>query len=213
MKRILNFFVPKETKFFGLLEKQSKNVCLGSDEFKSFINSFSSIDEETKKEKAGKIKELELKGDTISKEITDLLHKSFITPIDREDIHELTWLLDDQLDLLNSFSRKIVQFKVKEIPELMLKQAELAYEAIHEVDKAVMALRHEKIVSSFCDRIHAIEEENDAIHNKAVVELFQNSKDAVEIIKLKDLYQDLEILTDRSKDTALVIEGIVVKHA
>lgn len=210
---MLNFFIPQETKFFEMLEVQSGNTCLGADEFKAFISEFSSLDEDAKKERAKSIKEIERKGDRLSKEITDLLHKSFITPLDREDIHALTYLLDDLLDLIDIFSRKLIQFNIGVIPKLMMQQAALVHEVVYEVDKAVKALRHSNRVSVFCDRIRDIEEKGDFIHNKAIGGLFRDSLEPMEIIKLKDLYEDLELLTDRGKDTAKVIEGIVVKHA
>ncbi len=213
MRRLTQFFVPQDRKFFEMLEEQSQNVCNAAVEFNEMINGFNSMSEEELKSRVDRIKKFEHRGDDIVRDITTKLHKSFITPIDREDIHELTNLLDDLLDFLDGFSRKLRRYGIKEIPEKMMKQIEIVDEVIREVDKGVKGLRKARDIDAFCNKVHRLEDDADEVHNQAVAELFSNSRDSVEIIKLKDLYEDLETLTDRGKHIATIIENIVVKHA
>lgn len=213
MKRILDFFLPRERKFYDLLLACSQNSLSAAEKLREFMQGFSSYSEKELVLNSEQIHDLEKKGDEINRQITRELHSTFITPIDREDIHTLANLLDDQADLIDNVTKKLTYYQVKEIEPLMIKQMDLAIEQLHELHSAIEKLEHGHSIEHHHNRVIALEDEADIVHRKAISKLFSDSVPAVEVMKLKDIYETLEILTDKNQHVAIVLESIVIKHA
>jgi len=161
---------------------------------------------------ASKIKDLEHKGDELTHRVIDELNKTFITPIDREDIHDLSTALDDVLDLIDSTATRIVLFRIADpiraVPELctvLLSQA-------MEIGAAVSNLQDNDHVVERCIEINRLENDGDRLFQSAIASLFEDVKDPIDVIKRKEIIETLEAATDKAEDVANVLESIIVKN-
>jgi uncharacterized protein len=161
---------------------------------------------------AQKIKDLEHKGDELTHKVIDELNKTFITPIDREDIHDLCAALDDVLDLIDSTATRMVLFRitdpirsVPEMVEVLLKQA-------REIGAAVSNLQDNDHVIERCIAINSLENDGDRLFQSAIASMFDEVKDPIEVIKRKEIIETLETATDKAEDVANVLESIIVKN-
>ena len=162
------------------------------------------------------IENIEHKGDEITHTIFQELSRNFITPFDREDIHRLVTALDDVLDYIHGTSKRLELYKIKEYTNDMVKLAELIKQQTEDLRRAIFELKNMKKMRDITDslvKINSIENHADDIFDNAVARLFENEKDAVEIIKVKEILSALETATDMCEDAANVIESIVVKMA
>jgi uncharacterized protein len=161
---------------------------------------------------AAKIKDLEHKGDELTHRVIDELNKTFITPIDREDIHDLSAALDDVLDLIDSTATRIVLFRIvvpiKDVPEMC---AVLINQAT-EIGIAVSNLQYNDHVVEHCIEINRLENDADRLFQSAMVSLFDEVKDPIDVIKRKEIIETLEVATDKAEDVANVLESIIVKN-
>jgi len=204
-------FFPREEKFFDMFERAVSNVLNGALAFKNLLQEFKNIDEKVKS-----IKEIEHEGDIITHEIFDKLNRTFITPIDREDIHRITSRLDDVLDYIMATADRLLLYKIKAPTPETLKLADILIIAIEQLGKAISSLKDLKRtrrILDYCVEINRLENEGDTLHKSVIAELFSDGKDAVEIIKWQDIYDHLETAIDKCEDVADTIEGIVVKNA
>lgn len=206
--------LPREEKFFDLFEAGSEVICQGASLFKAMVEDFSSPSENVQK-----IKDAERKADDITHETMRRLYRTFITPIDREDIHNMVTRMDDILDGIDAAAKRLVIFHVKDTRRLPLLQ-ELAGALLKGTEilvQAVGGLRNMKkagdAILEACVRIHEVENESDEIMRTAFEELFNNNQDPLEVIKWKEIYELVEEATDRVEDVANIIEGIVIKNA
>lgn len=213
LNSIFQYFVPKDKKFFPLFEQASSNLIDMAKLLKELVNL---SDADKRKELSRKIEDLEHRGDDISHQIHLELGKNFITPFDREDIHTLTSSLDDVADFIHGASNRIDLYKVERITEPIIEMADLILEATEDVAKAVHELRNLKNIRNItdsCVRINSIENKADYIFDKAVGELFEFEKDAIVLIKYKEVLSAMETATDKCEDVANVLESILVKNA
>jgi len=161
---------------------------------------------------ASKIKDLEHKGDELTHRVIDELNKTFITPIDREDIHDLSAALDDVLDLIDSTATRIVLFRITEpiraVPEMC---AVLLSQAM-EIGAAVSNLQDNDHVVERCIEINRLENDGDRLFQSAIASLFEDVKDPIDVIKRKEIIETLEAATDKAEDVANVLESIIVKN-
>ena len=161
---------------------------------------------------ASKIKDLEHKGDELTHRVIDELNKTFITPIDREDIHDLSAALDDVLDLIDSTATRIVLFRIAEpitaVPEMC---AVLLSQAM-EMGAAVSNLQDNDHVVERCIEINRLENDADRLFQSAIAALFEEVKDPIDVIKRKEIIETLEAATDKAEDVANVLESIIVKN-
>lgn len=213
MQRVIKWFLPKEEKFFDMLKSQSENSLSGAKELKKLVSRFSELGIEEKKEIVKHIKKLENTGDDIAHNLIKDLDKSFITPLDKEDIHRLCGLLDDIVDRIDMFSRRLVAFNIDKIDDYIKEMVDILVDAVSEVDKAILDLKKLRDMEHFYINIHSLENRSDKIFHAALSNLFSNHKDPVDIIKFKDVYQILESAIDKCEDVAYIIESIVIKHA
>lgn len=213
LNSIFQYFVPKDKKFFPLFEQASNNLIDMAKSLKELVNL---ADGDKRKELSRKIEDMEHRGDDISHQIHLELGKNFITPFDREDIHTLTSSLDDVADFIYGASNRITLYKVERITEPIIEMADLILEATEDVAKAVHELRNLKNIRNItdsCVRINSIENKADYIFDKAVGELFEFEKDAITLIKYKEVLSAMETATDKCEDVANVLESILVKNA
>jgi len=201
---------PKEINFFEMLEKAALNVNRGAISLVEMMDNFGVAEV-----KAKEIYEAEQEGDMITHEVLRRLNKTFITPLDREDIHSLISRLDDVLDLIWASADRAVLFKLNNpLPEA----AELA-KTLHEtteiITKAINCLKDKKYsyIQEYCIEINRLENRCDRIFREALVKLFDNIKDPIIVIKWKEVYEHLEDASDKCEDVANILEGIVLKHA
>ena len=156
---------------------------------------------------------IERKGDEIAHEIMEKLDTSFITPIDKEDIHRMNVLLDDVVDLINTATLRFVLLGIERIDKHIIKLVTITHNSVAELNKSVVDLKKLKHVKEHYVKIHDFENEADEVHYEALSELFHFFKNPIDIIKYKEVYELLEEITDKCEDVADVIESIVVKHA
>ena len=162
---------------------------------------------------ADQIKRLEHECDEISHEILRRIDRTFITPIDREDIHQLAVRLDDVIDLVDGTIRRVALFKVSQPTDLSRRLSAIVVQATSEVVDAVADLRKQKGVVEHCIRIKQFENEGDVAYHEAVASLFTGAIEAIEVIKWKDIYDNLERTIDQCAAVAHVLESVVLKHS
>lgn len=205
----MRWFLPKTEDFITLFDKASANIVEAVCLFREVAGDLTRVATGIEK-----LKDLEHQGDRITHETLDKLNTTFITPFDREDIHTLATRLDDILDATDAAGQRLIVYRITEVPPKFLELADLLVESAKEVQKAVLALPDRKKLTSAitsCVEINRLENEADVVHREALAELFDNAHDAIEVVKLKDLFSFLEEATDRCEDVANVIEGIIVK--
>jgi len=204
-------FLPKEPIFFDLFEQAAANVHEGAKALAALLDDFRDV-----VEKARKIKDIEHAGDKITHTTIERLNQTFITPLDREDIHELICRLDDILDLIDTATSRMVLYKIDKPAEeakALAKVLVTSTKIITELLPQMRSMKNSRSLIERCIEIHTQENEGDRIEQHALAALFENHHDPVYVIKWKDIYEDLESATDRCEDVANVVEGIVLKNA
>ena len=204
-------FFPREFDFFNLFEKQADYAVESAKKFKEIASTRSVINEEMHKS----IQDLEHKADGASHTIIDQLNKTFITPFDREDIHMLTKELDDITDMFNTMVGRMKVYKISGGDKHLIEFASVIEESVSEVAKAVKGMKSKnemKSVLATCSNVNRLEKVGDVMRDKALTELFENTTNAIEVIKWKEIYQDAETVLDICEDVAHVIESILVKN-
>lgn len=203
-------FLPKEEKFFDFLSQQAENLKKAAGFFKCAIKE-GAFDEAVVK----KMRDLEQEGDTLAHEITDMLNRTFITPIDREDIYSLANRLDDVLDLLNAMAGRIRLYKLDPRDEHFAQFIDLIDQAATELCSAIKHMpdtKRQRRVLDYCIEINRLENLGDTVREKAISNLFENVKDPITVIKWKEIYETAEGTLDNCEHVAKLIEGILVKH-
>ncbi len=204
------WILPRDKHFFNMLENESKNVLDGSIAFLDMLKNYENI-----KEKQQTIKDIEHQGDDFVHEIFEELNKAFITPIDHEDISALASAFDDVLDYIDGTATRLVLYDIKKPEENMIKLAEVLVRQTTELNIAISSLRNiknPKEIEKKCIEVNRLENIADDIYKMSVAELFKRT-DAIEIMKLKEVYERLEFATDKCEDAANVISDIVVKNS
>lgn len=213
MASIMHWLVPKEEKFFEMLAEQSENALEGAKQLKDFVSSYDKLEKGERKAKAQSIKSIENKGDNITHKIIEQLNKTFITPIDKEDIHQMAILLDDMTDLINAVSLRFLLLGIERTDIHINKFAGIILDCATELNKSVLDLRRLKEMNGHYVKIHSLENDADDVFCEALSELFHYYKNSIDIIKYKEIYELLEKTTDKCEEITHVIENIVVKHA
>ncbi|MBN1176950.1 MAG: DUF47 domain-containing protein [Dehalococcoidales bacterium] len=204
-------FVPKEHKFFDLFEESAQNIVKASNALKEIVDDWQFIDS-----RVAEITEMEHQGDTFTHQIISLLHRTFVTPFDREDIALLAHTMDDILDFIHAAADAMFIYKVKNPTERAKQLADVIVKGAVEVESAVHGLRKRselKRIMECCVEINRLENMADRIYRAATAELFDNTGDIAEIIKWREIYAHMESATDRCEDVANVLEGVALKHA
>lgn len=207
-------FTPKEPKFYPLLSELADVVYRASE---LIIEASKATSNAEATEHFRKVKEEERNGDRIQNKIFDELNNTFITPFDREDINNLASTMDDVTDYINSCAKRIMLYNPKHIPESATKLAEIVKESASVVVKAVGELdilkKDSPRIAEYCSQLADLEHKADDVYEHFLIDLFENEKDAVEIIKLKDILHELERATDAAENVGKVIKTIIVKYS
>lgn len=209
--RFVQFLIPKDRKFFPLFEKASANLVTISAVLIEMVRTTSP---EKRAELIKEIERLEHVGDSITHEIFHELSSTFITPFDREDIHYLASAIDDVADFIHGSSKRIDLYKINVISPAIIKLAELTHKSAEELHTAVSELKNMKNIMKIreaCVRVNSIENHADDVFNMAIAQLFEEEKDPIQIIKLKEILSVLETATDKCEDAANIIESLIVK--
>jgi len=201
--------IPREKIFFQLLEQEPKNVLAGAHALNDLIQNFDRL-----AEKRNKIKDIEHDGDNIVHSIWDHLVKTFITPIDREDISKLASLYDDVLDYIEAVANRLYLYEVRSPTEPMKRFTDIVVKSVQEIDFAFASIQKIKApeVESRIIEVDRLENEADVVLNESVAALFKTN-DAIAIIKLKEIYELMETITDKCEDVVQVIRDIILEYS
>jgi len=202
---------PKEENFFELFEELADKIEEGG---KLFLDMAESRDYSDVR--VAKLKDIEHEADGITHKTYEKMHKTFLTPIDREDIYALVNKMDSVMDVIEATAVRIHLYKVKNPSDEIIKQAQILNDAIGKIKNIVHALRDmknpDKILAG-CVEINTLENAGDVTIRSIMAKLFEQETDAIELIKWKDIYQLLEEAIDVCEDVSNIVEGIVLKHA
>jgi uncharacterized protein len=202
-------FFNKDEKFFKIFCEMSGHIL----EAGKILDSMFKDPEADNVVLAGKIKDLEHKGDELTHRVIDELNKSFITPIDREDIHDLSTALDDVLDLIDVTAGRLVLFQIKQPIDEAKEMSGILLNQVKEISAAIFSLQDDEKVVNRCIEINRLENDADRLFQIAIGRLFEEVKDAIEVIKRKEIIDLVERATDKAEDVANVLETIIVKNA
>jgi predicted phosphate transport protein (TIGR00153 family) len=208
MPGLLTRILPHEKTFFTMFNQQAENVHAGAEAMVEMLEHF-----ENPAMGADKVESYEHIGDTITHNIMTRLNQTFITPFDREDIHELASKIDDVLDLVDAAATRLVMYRVKTIRPGVLDLAKTVREATAQIVAAVQVLEKEDHILDHCIEINRLENQADHQCRDLIATLFDQEKDPVQIIKWKEIIETLEFATDKCEDVANVIEGVTLKNA
>lgn len=213
LNSIVKLFTPQNRVFYSLFEEVADNLYTMANVFRDAMYE----KEDQKKDKMlSTLEGLEHKNDELTHKLFLELGQNFITPFDREDIHYLANSLDDVADYIWNSAKSIVNYNIDEVNDTMRNFSEVILKSTGSLQVALKGLRNMKDIKSItdaCVKVNSYENEADEILDKALRHLFLHEKDAIELIKMKELYQDLEIVTDKCEDSANVIESIIVKYS
>lgn len=201
--------IPREEKFFDFFKEAADNILEGA---KALVQM---TDEQggDLQERWKRLEDFEHEGDKITHQIMRKLNRTFITPIDREDIHSLTVALDDVMDLIEAAAARMCLYKIKQPTEEARKLAQLILKSAEEIVKAVSNLERMDDVMEHCIEINRLENVADDVCREAIAGLFDSGHDPIEVIKWKEIYETMETATDRCEDVANIVESVALKNA
>lgn len=208
---MLSRFMPREEKFFDLFEEMANNLVESAKALEAMLADMSHAESH-----AAKVKDIEHKCDELTHRTMDALHKTFITPLDREDIRGLISSMDDVVDFIDAVAGRIFLYDLKASDPDMKAMAETSRMACEVIAKVVVKLdkiKDPQTLLQSCIEINRLENDADRTLRTAMARLFREEKDAIEVIKKKEIFQLLESITDKCEDVANVIEGIVLEYS
>ncbi len=201
--------IPRETKFYDMFVEMAQNLIEGARLMKGLLENYQNVPDHV-----SRLKEIEHRGDDMTHALITKLNQTFITPFDREDIHRLASSLDDVLDLLNAAGDRMIVYKIAAVPKESAQLAGLILQQSQELSRALSSLENQQSsVMQHCVEINRLENEADRVTREAVGHLFDVEKDPIQLIKIKELYEVLELATDKAEDAANVIESVILKSA
>jgi predicted phosphate transport protein (TIGR00153 family) len=203
--------MPTEGKFFELFNQHADLCVKGAKEMVALMTNFDDLEH-----RMHAIEAIEKQADKITHNAIELLHKTFITPLDRDDIHQLITRMDDILDLLEDAAQTISLYDIKAVTPEAKRLAELCLGCAEKVKTAVGMLHNmdnSRDILAICSEVDRLESDADHVMRAAMSKLFRDEPDVRNLIKLKAIYEILETVTDRCEDVANIIEGIIVENA
>lgn len=209
--------LPREGNFFELFNQHANFIVEGARAFISMIENYSNLDQREKY--ANAVVSAERSADKVTAEVNRLLHKTFITPIDREQIHSLINAMDDIVDLLQDATETMQLYDVKAMTDEVLRLGDLSAKCCERVQHAVSLLPKlsqsdaAEAAIKTCEEIDKLESDADRVMRSAMSKLFREETDVRELIKLKAIYEQLESISDRCEDVANLIEGVVLENS
>ena len=203
--------VPREKKFFVLFEQSAQNAVKITQQLKDMVYIWENL-----KGRVGVINDLEHQGDAITHQIFEQLHRSLITPFDREDIALLAHSLDDVTDFIHAAADAMLLYRVQHPTNRAKELAGIAVEAVSEVEKAVSEMHNRvgrKQLLKRCIEINRLENLGDRVYRSGMAELFDDAADIADVIKWREIYNHMESVIDRCEDIANILEGVAIKYA
>ncbi|HLQ32505.1 MAG TPA: DUF47 family protein [Chloroflexota bacterium] len=208
MPGLLSKLLPREQSFFNMFVEMAENIHDGAQGLADLLANYTDVPA-----KVARIKEIEHRGDDITHNLITRLNQTFITPFDREDIHELSSKIDDVLDLTDAAASRMVTYHVDRVRPGVPELAKILLAATAQVAAAVRALdKHDRILDH-CIEINRLENESDRLCRSLIAELFEGEKDPVQIIKWKEIIEVIETAVDKCEDVANVLEAVTLKSA
>jgi len=199
---------PRDEDFFALFAKQGALVREGCEQLHEMLTKFDDLEDRAKR-----LKDVEHRGDLVTHEIFERLNKTFITPLEREDIHQLASGLDDVLDSVEAIGSRIVMFHIKNTTPEATQLSEILVRCGVQIEKAVGSLKDFKNVMAFAIELNRLENEADLISRQVVADLFSGKHDVMDVLRWKEIYGRLESAADQAEDVANTIESIVIKNS
>jgi hypothetical protein len=203
--------IPRSGRFYELFNQSTRNLVVASEALADLLEHFENVETKT-----AHLKDLEHAGDDITHEIYLQVHKTFVTPFDREDIAALAQRMDDVMDFIEGASTAILTYGITQPTSAARGLADLIRLQCVQLEKAVSVLRHKGRLKSILEQlkeINRLENEADSLYLNSMAELFRGEMNAVDIIKWRDIYDQLEQATDSAEQVAHILEAIVLKHA
>ena len=200
--------IPREEKFFEMFMEAAHNIQAAARSLVQMFGAFEITEESWKA-----LEDLEHEGDKITHRILRKLNRTFITPIDREDIHSMATALDDVMDMIEASGSRLVMYKVKQATPSARRLADLIGRCADQIVKAVEHMPQFEHVQEHCVEINRLENEADNASREAIAALFDEGAPPLEVIKWKEIYETLETATDRCEDVANIVETIALKNA
>ena len=207
--------MPRERRFFDLFDQHAELVVAASAVLSELLRGFTR-EEDKRPERIVRILELEHKADRVTHETIALLHRTFVTPLDREDIHRLISRMDDVLDLIQDTAESFQLYDVRQLTPEACELADLLHECCLRMQKSVRLLsnmQQSEQTLKLCTEIDMLESQADRVMRTALSKLFREEADVRQLMKLETVYQLLESATDRCEDVANIIEGVVLENA
>ncbi len=208
---MFGFLRPKENRFYELFEGSASCIVRAAEEFEDLLSDLSHAESRAKT-----IKDIEHKADTITHETIELLHRVFITPIDRDDIHQLISKLDDIVDFIDAAAQRVSLYGITYVPMEAKNLAEICVrsaERVHNAVKGLQNLKDPTQIMAECVEINRLENEADLMLRQGIAKLFREETDTRSLIKLKEIIELLETVTDRCENVANIIEGVVLEYS
>ena len=199
--------IPRQEQFFAEFVSLSQQIQVGARTLKQMLAT-----SPPDMAKADAIKDIEHVCDSKTRGIIDRLNRTFVTPLDREDIHSLAISLDDVMDAIDAAAAVVRLYKIQRVRSGANRLAELVVESMDRITEALGALEKRHGVLEIAARVNQLEREADRVHQDAIVELFDQETDPISVIKWKEILDFLEAATDRCEDVGNLLEGVVVKH-
>ena len=202
--------IPREENFFALFEASAQNMVKAAQKLQELVVTWDNVEG-----RVSEITELEHQGDTIAHQIMEQLHRTFVTPFDREDIALLAHTLDDVTDFIHAAVDAMFLYKVGRPGKPAKELAEIILQAATEVERAMPFLRRSgklKQILEPCVEINRLENIADEIYRSAIAELFVNTENIADVIKWREIYEHMESATDRCEDVSNVLEGVALKN-
>ena len=205
----MNFrLFPRDEDFFALFSQQGALVREGCEMLHEMLRDFDNLEDRAKR-----LKEVEHRGDLVTHEIFERLNKTFITPLEREDIHALASGLDDVLDSVEAIGSRLVMFNIRATTPEAVQLGEILLKCGVQIEQAVGRLKDFKNLMAFTIEINRLENEADAISRQVVADLFSGGHDVMDVLRWKEIYGRLESGADQCEDVANTIESIVIKNS
>lgn len=210
-------FLPREGNFFELFNEHGQHIALGAHAFLAMVRNYGDLG--LRERHAGEVDSAERAADKITAEVHRLLHRTFITPIDRDQIHRLINAMDDVLDLLQDTSEVMSLYNLQRVSDDVLRLSEISVRCCERVQHVLTLLPRLKeaqaaeAVLKTCEEIDQLESDADRVMRSAMSRLFREEPDTRELIKLKAVYEHLESISDRCEDVANLVEGIVLENS
>jgi predicted phosphate transport protein (TIGR00153 family) len=202
--------VPREKKFFVLFEQSAQNAVKITQQLSDMVSIWENL-----KGRVGVINDLEHQGDAITHQIFEQLHRSLITPFDREDIALLAHSLDDVTDFIHAAADAMLLYRIERPTKRAKELAGIAVEAVVEVEKAVSEIHNRigrKQLLKRCIEINRLENIGDRVYRSGMAELFDDAADIADVIKWREIYNHMESVIDRCEDIANILEGVAIKY-